>query len=229
MVKPRRGGTGGRRREPAGTAKERRTAPATWDRRKKPERRAELLRGFVDYLIEHGLADLSLTPAARALGTSPRMLLHYFGSKEALLADAVGVLQARQRDAIFGTDLSMSRFDEIFWSYWTWVTSAEFTKVYLVSHELLWRALREPHRFAGIREQLTTDWQTSFAASLAAVGLSEADSRALSTAYLAALRGLLVDLLGTGDLGRVNEAAAYLARRFRSDIEAARPPPKNCS
>lgn len=50
------------------------------------DRRAELLDGATAWVIEHGLATLSLRPVAKALGTSDRMLLYWFDSRDGLLA-----------------------------------------------------------------------------------------------------------------------------------------------
>lgn len=52
-------------------------------------RRAELAEWATDYAMEHGIAGLSLRPLAVALGTSDRMLMYHFGSKDALLADVI--------------------------------------------------------------------------------------------------------------------------------------------
>src|SRR5712671_4570917 len=65
-------------------------------RKPDPQRRAALLAAFADYVLEHGLADLSLRPAAAALDTSPRMLLYHFGSKEELVVEAIAAIRARQ-------------------------------------------------------------------------------------------------------------------------------------
>ena len=48
-------------------------------------RKQELLDAAIDYVAEHGMADTSLRQIAAAIGTSHRMLIHYFGSKEGLL------------------------------------------------------------------------------------------------------------------------------------------------
>ncbi|SNS55518.1 transcriptional regulator, TetR family [Geodermatophilus pulveris] len=67
--------------------------------RGRPEQRAAFLSGAVEHVLRHGVATLSLRPLAAALGTSDRMLLSYFGSREQLLAAVLGVvgeqLQAR--------------------------------------------------------------------------------------------------------------------------------------
>src|SRR5258707_2925453 len=70
------------------------------------DRRDDLLRQAYAYALEHGLADLSLRPLAAAIGTSPRVLLFLFGSKDGLVrallararADELGFL-ADQRAA----------------------------------------------------------------------------------------------------------------------------------
>lgn len=50
------------------------------------DRRAELLDGATAWVVEHGLSTLSLRPVAKALGTSDRMLIYWFGSRDGLLA-----------------------------------------------------------------------------------------------------------------------------------------------
>ncbi len=44
--------------------------------------RTQLLNTIVAYVLKHGVATLSLRPLAKAVGSSPRVLLYYFGSKE---------------------------------------------------------------------------------------------------------------------------------------------------
>ena len=61
-------------------------------------RRPEELRAaIIQYLVKHGIADLSLRPLAKAVGSSPRVLLYYFGSKEKIVAKALAEIRDRQR------------------------------------------------------------------------------------------------------------------------------------
>ena len=48
-------------------------------------RKDELIESLIAYLLENGLADLSLRPLAAGTGTSARLLIYHFGSKEDLL------------------------------------------------------------------------------------------------------------------------------------------------
>lgn len=50
-----------------------------------PDRRDELLDGATAWATENGITALSLRPVARSLGTSDRMLVYYFGSRDGLV------------------------------------------------------------------------------------------------------------------------------------------------
>lgn len=52
-------------------------------------RREALAEGACDYVLDRGLIGLSLRPLAAALGTSDRMLLYHFGTREALIAEVL--------------------------------------------------------------------------------------------------------------------------------------------
>src|SRR5437763_15785274 len=60
------------------------------------ERRQELLDAVVKECAERGIGDRSLREVAAAVGTSHRMLLHHFGSREGLLLAIVEAVERRQ-------------------------------------------------------------------------------------------------------------------------------------
>ena len=53
------------------------------------DRREELLDQVADHVLEHGLIGLTLRPVAAAIGTSDRMLIYHFGSRDALVSAVV--------------------------------------------------------------------------------------------------------------------------------------------
>jgi AcrR family transcriptional regulator len=59
------------------------------------ERRTELLDAMADHMLAAGLAGSSLRPLARAAGTSDRMLLYYFPTKDALIAAVLAHVSQR--------------------------------------------------------------------------------------------------------------------------------------
>ena len=60
-------------------------------------RREELLEKAYEFVLEHGLADLSLRPLAQAIGSSPRVLLYLFESKDGLVRE---LLARARRDEL---------------------------------------------------------------------------------------------------------------------------------
>lgn len=76
--------------------------------------RENLLPKLAAHVLEHGLAELSLRPLAKAAGTSDRMLLYHFGSKEklveALLEYLAGMFETAL-DSAFPSERAASRED----------------------------------------------------------------------------------------------------------------------
>ena len=64
------------------------------------EPRAALLHSVIDSIARNGLGSRSLRDLARDAGTSHRMLIHHFGSREGLLVAIVAEVEARQREAL---------------------------------------------------------------------------------------------------------------------------------
>src|SRR4051812_37110241 len=70
--------------------------------------RERLLAAALEHFGAHGIGDTSLRGIAEALGTSHRMLIYHFGSREGLLAEVTSEVEARQRalmTATYDTDL----------------------------------------------------------------------------------------------------------------------------
>src|SRR5271156_2679712 len=57
--------------------------------------RAKLRNLAVDYVLSHGVANLSLRPLAKALRTNARMLVYHFGSREGLMREILAGLRER--------------------------------------------------------------------------------------------------------------------------------------
>src|SRR5205823_2488094 len=68
------------------------------------EARAKLLDAAIERIAHHGGADRSLRSLAADLGTSHRMLIYHFGSKEGLLTAVAREVEARQRVALADID-----------------------------------------------------------------------------------------------------------------------------
>jgi AcrR family transcriptional regulator len=84
-------------------------------------RRREHLDAAYRYVLDHGLADLSLRPLAAAIGSGPRVLLFLFGSKDglvaALLARARGRAGRPRARAARGATGGPSAATEAIWAW----------------------------------------------------------------------------------------------------------------
>jgi AcrR family transcriptional regulator len=166
--------------------------------------RDRLLDAVVDYSLEHGITDLSLRELAEAIGTSHRMLIYHFGSKEALLVAVVEQVEAAQRDlfakAVASGDRSPVDTARQLWRRLAdarmWPQERLFFEIYVLA--LLGRPGTE-----GFLDGVVSSWtETAEAASGLPHAVAEADARL----GVAVARGLLLDLLATGDRRGVNRA-----------------------
>ena len=169
-------------------------------RRPEPEIRQRLLETCTDYALAHGLPD-RLGPLANAAGTSNRMLIYHFGTRDGLLREVLGLARRRQVEAF--TELLRVRPEEPYaatltraWSAMTGPQGEPYLRMFGrlrdTEGESLW---------PGFRRTATTDWLAPLEEGMRSVGRPE-----LATLLLAVIRGLLLDLDATGDADRTNWA-----------------------
>lgn len=182
-------------------------------RQRQPEIRERLLDACTDYTLEHGLPD-RLQPLAEAAGTSTRMLIYHFGTRDGLLREVLHSARRRQRDA-FGA-LLQPRAGE---PYLTTLSQAWSTmtgpagRPYLI----LFGWLRENAKlWPGFRGEATTDWLTPLEHGMRRTGHPE-----LATVVLAVIRGLIMDFEATSDTARVDRAFTDFLEVLRGAVGAA--------
>src|SRR5258706_16052503 len=69
-------------------------------RNKSMDPKTILLEKTMSYVSKYGVADLTLRQLAEAVGTSHRMLVYHFGSKEGLVTEVVREVERREREEI---------------------------------------------------------------------------------------------------------------------------------
>jgi AcrR family transcriptional regulator len=177
------------------------TAPA--GRRGPGRRKAQLLDAAIRYLTRHGVADLSLRPLGAAIGTSARLLVFHFGSRERLLRSVLEAVQERLQAsfaAIAGAPRDggqgpMRRF-------WAWATSAENLPRLRLLYEVQFLALQNPRVFARYLGSASSRWIELIAEHLPGSLRNEATA----TLCAAVFDGLVIELLSTGDRRRTEQA-----------------------
>ena len=172
-----------------------------------PERPTELLDRTADYFATQGVAELSLRPLSKAVGSSPRVLLYYFGSKEELVLKAVARLRERQRVTYEQMKaLEYQTPGEACRAIWQHMSSPENARLFAISLEIFTLALRERQRFADYLQGSIEDWLGFLAPPLTQKGYGEAEARAYATVVVAGFRGFLLDYCATQDRQRVDRA-----------------------
>jgi AcrR family transcriptional regulator len=172
-----------------------------------PDPRARLLSAAVAYLQEHGLGDLSLRELAAAIGTSHRMLIYHFGSKEGLLVAVVQAVEAQQRDflARLVADPAMGPVEamRVMWRRLAdpglWPSERLFFEIYT-------QALHGRPGTEGFLDRITDDWIDLAAGYSVQLGFPPETARADARLSVAVGRGLLLDLLATGDRAQADQA-----------------------
>jgi AcrR family transcriptional regulator len=169
--------------------------------------RERLLAAVVEYLLAHGAADVSLRRLAAATGTSHRMLLYHFGSKERLLVEVARAIEQRQRDALadLGADPALSPAD-VARRMWDRLADPALWPTERLFFELYGQALQGAPGAVGLLDGIVESWIEPVAALRRAQGLPADQARARARLEVATTRGLLLDLLATGDRAGVDAA-----------------------
>lgn len=159
-------------------------------------REVELLEKSYAYVLENGLSELSLRPLAAAIGSSPRVLLFLFGSKDEL----VRRLLARAREDELDGPVDVHRV-------WAWLSDPAHAGLLRLWTEAYARSLVDPAGPWGDFARATVeDWLALLADAQPPAVRRTARGRDQRTAVLALLRGAMLDLLATGDRSRVDRA-----------------------
>ena len=179
-------------------------------------RKQELLDAVVADLVRSGIGDRSLREIGAAVGTSHRMLIHHFGSREGLLTEVVRTVEADQRQFLEGLDLAPEQALDQMWQRLSdpllWPAERLFFECYA-------RATRGESPFASLLPGLVDDW-LDVAVRLRLVWPGDdRTERARARAGLAIVRGLLLDLVGTENREGVDDAF----REMRALIAAGAP------
>lgn len=162
-------------------------------------RRDALLARVLDEVARNGLADRSLRDVARAVGTSHRMLLYHFGSRDGLVAAIVAAVEAAQRETLRELAADADSPAQLIRELWTRVSSEELRPFVRLFFESLTQAsLDRPD------DDLTTPWLTS--TEEVAVQLGVAYDAVDIRLGVATVRGLLIDVLVTGDTKPATES-----------------------
>jgi AcrR family transcriptional regulator len=169
--------------------------------------RERLLHATLGYIAAHGLQDLSLRELAAGIGTSHRMLIYHFGSKEGLLRAVVEEVENQQREFFtrFIADLSVPPL-EAAQAFWKRLTDPALANNVRLFFELYGQALAGRPGLEGFLDHIVDAWVEPLTEYAVVRGASRAIARADARLGVAVSRGLLLDLVATGERAEVDAA-----------------------
>jgi AcrR family transcriptional regulator len=187
-------------------------------------RRQELLDEVVAELVRNGIGDRSLRDIAAAVGTSHRMLIHYFGSRQGLLTEVVRTVEAEQRAFLGGLDAPPADAMVVMWER---LSDPQLWPAERLFYECYARASRGEEPYAALLPGLVEDWlDRTVALDPSATDADRGRARAQARLGLAVFRGLLLDLVGTEDRAGVDAAfGEFWALVERAAASATTAPP----
>jgi AcrR family transcriptional regulator len=181
-------------------------------------RRESLLDAAAEWVLRHGLAELSIRAIAADLGISHRTLLHHFATKEQLVGEVLRELRARnvavlaeRAEQRSGTAPAVLLAD-----MWAHFVAPENLPYHRVFFEVYGLAVADRERYQAVLDGFTSDWGDAVAGLLAAAGVPAERRQPLTSLVVATFRGLILDVLLTGE-----EAPARLALDELADHVAA--------
>jgi AcrR family transcriptional regulator len=176
-------------------------------------RRQVLLDALIEAFASRGIGGRSLRDVAREVGTSHRMLLHHFGSRDELLLAIVEEVERRQARML--GQLPDDPADAVA-AMWADLRRAELRPLERLFFECYARAAQGEAPFDRLLPGAVDGW------------LAEVDRRSGGTADpatvrlgLAVTRGLLLDLVARGDEDGVDAAAARFVELLRTATRRA--------
>jgi AcrR family transcriptional regulator len=172
------------------------------------QRRKELLRAVVETMAETGIGHRSLRDIATAAGTSHRMLLHHFGSREELLVAVVEEVEGRQVAGLSGLPDDPLQAAA---AMWQGLRAPELRPFERLFFECYARAAQGEAPFTRLLPAAVRNWLD--AADRHTGGSADP---ALARLGLAITRGLLLDLVATDDEAGVDAAAAAFTALLRA-------------
>src|SRR5690349_974870 len=166
------------------------------------ERRQELLDAVVKQCAERGIGDRSLRDIATSVGTSHRMLLHHFGSRNDLLLAIVDEVERRQRTLLAELPATPAAAIAAMWADLRRDDLRPFERLFF---ECYARGVQGEQPFARMLPGAVDAWLSQ----------TRAADPAFARLGLAVMRGLLLDLVGTNDHAGVDAAAQVFVELVR--------------
>ncbi|WP_173010171.1 TetR/AcrR family transcriptional regulator [Mycolicibacterium sp. P9-64] len=171
-------------------------------------RRPTLLAAATEYVLDNGVANLTLRPLAAGIGVTIATVVRQFGSKEQLIEEVTrGINREIVENLHDDPELAAGPPVQTLRLLWRrWLTPAEARKFALM-FELYGLALRDPEKYRWFTDSVVRDWGLALIEdALIDSGIESGQAEIVGTLTLALLRGLQLDHAATHDTARIDAA-----------------------
>lgn len=176
-----------------------------------PQKKQELLEECLSAAIELGVLDFSINAIAKKVGTSGRMLVYHFGSKQELERQLISLLETRLREKLSSfQSVSLEGVDclsEPLLEMWKHLTSPEMHGLLKLSTELNQRAIQGDIETQRYLERESKQWVEFLS------HLTNDKTTALSLFHL--FQGAIWDFLTTGNVQRGQQTIQAFTKILR--------------
>lgn len=163
-----------------------------------PTIKVALLQKILQYLLEHGVQNLSLRPLAKVLGTNARMLIYHFGSKEQLIIEALELAQQYQIEGLTKRPKPKANSEAELAYLWQWFSSDDFLAFGKLLFEVEVLGMNGNKHYSAFARQIIEGWVSFIQTRFNNCNASTANI------IVNTFSGFLLDLLITNDTKRVN-------------------------
>ncbi|WP_310426169.1 TetR/AcrR family transcriptional regulator [Chamaesiphon sp. VAR_48_metabat_135_sub] len=166
-----------------------------------PQKKQELLEQCLATAIEVGVLDASINAIAKRIGTSGRMLVYHFGSKQELERQIISLLETRLREKLWSFHSVSVERDNLttpLLAMWQHLTSPEMNGLLKLTMELHQRAIQGDLATKGFLERESQQWVDSLS--------TLTNDRTIGLALFYLFQGAILDFLTTGNAQRGQDA-----------------------
>jgi AcrR family transcriptional regulator len=188
------------------------------------DERQRLLGLTADYLLKRGVLDLRLRTLGEAIGSSHRVLLYYFESREQLVAEALdeAARRASVRDATLLGPSGAGAVDVELIRVWRRISGPEQLPLIRLFLQVVAMALHDEQRYAGFLGSLEDEWGGAYERYLAGHGVPQDEARELSREIVGLQRGLQLELAIGGSPDLLDRSFAAAAQHWSARVAGFR-------
>ncbi len=176
-----------------------------------PEKKQALLEQCLEAAIVSGMIDLSINTIAKNIGTSGRMLVYHFGSKQELERQVITLLEIRLREKLWSFETVTLRQEDslttTLLSMWQHLTSPAMHGLLRLTMDLNQRAIHGDVETQYFLERENQQWVDSLTL------LTNDKTTALALLHL--FQGAILDFLTTGNVQRGQQSITSFAETLR--------------